>query len=183
MHYGSWRDGLFDCCRHGAFHGHLWLGMCFPLCLLGQVATRTGIWNEILPNGMSAYRFFFGMTVVLTITSFISGSISRTYGVDEDPEAPVPFGPSIVLGICHLFQFILAVVSLLATIQLRRSIRKTYNIPASNDLEDVCCSCCCQSCTICQLARHTADYNAVDAELCTETGLPIHATTNTMIDV
>lgn len=142
------------------------------------MATRTGIWND---QGISIYRLFFGMTVLLMLTSTMSSSIQSTYGLNDDEEASIPFGPSVILGICQMIQLILGLIGLIATMRLRRNIRKTYNIPASNDLEDCCCACCCQSCTICQLARHTADYTTVDAELCTETGLP--ARTSTMMEV
>jgi Cys-rich protein (TIGR01571 family) len=155
--------------------------MCFPLCLLGQVATRTGIWNERLqPYGISAYRLCFAITVLLMMTSAITRHIKHMYGLNDDDdyvrvvdeqEPEIPFLPLVILFLCRCTLFALSMFALVATCQVRQHIRATYNIPASHPVEDFCCACCCQSCTICQMARHTADYNAVDAELCSETGL------------
>jgi Cys-rich protein (TIGR01571 family) len=170
---GSWRDGVCDCCRHGLFHRHLWLGMCFPLCLLGQVATRTGIWNERLqPYGISAYRLCFAITVLLTMTGAIAKYIEHMYDPNDDdyyvravdeqePEPSIPFLPSVILFLCRCTVFALGMLACVATCQVRQHIRATYNIPASHPVEDFCCGCCCQSCTICQMARHTADYKRI----------------------
>ena len=37
--------------------------------------------------------------------------------------------------------------------------------------EDMCCSLCCGPCTLCQMARHTADYEKYPASCCTDDGL------------
>jgi Cys-rich protein (TIGR01571 family) len=57
----------------------------------------------------------------------------------------------------------------------RNRLRRTYNIGADNGdhcLGDCCCAYWCNACSICQMARHTADYrNTHRARCCTETGL------------
>jgi hypothetical protein len=123
----------------------------------------------------------------------VAGSIKTTYHIDDDDDdddvieynnnpavealrMPIPFVPALLLFLCQLVQFLLGLFCLVAVILIRRHVRKVYKIPACHDvLEDAFCACCCQSCTICQLARHTADYNTVDAELCSETGLAPHS--------
>ncbi|KAL7581038.1 hypothetical protein ACA910_005843 [Epithemia clementina (nom. ined.)] len=62
---------------------------------------------------------------------------------------------------------------LFITIRTRAAIRSRYAIPEKNCLgcEDLCCSLFCGGCTICQMARHTADYHKYRSSCCTETGL------------
>jgi hypothetical protein len=35
---GSWKSGLFACCKYGCFHPALLCGWCFPTILMGQVS-------------------------------------------------------------------------------------------------------------------------------------------------
>jgi Cys-rich protein (TIGR01571 family) len=205
-HYGSWRDGIFDCCRHGFFHPHLWMGICFPFCLLGQVATRTGFWSEPLRQlsssssslpiraiTISPFRLFFAVTVVYMLANSIAHSIKKTYGRDDDDDVveydpdeavPIPFVPATLLFLCQSLQFGLTIFCFVAVVLIRRHVRKMYKIPAGHDVwEDICCACFCQSCSICQMARHTADYHTVDAELCSETGLAEYTTISTVMQV
>jgi Cys-rich protein (TIGR01571 family) len=60
-----------------------------------------------------------------------------------------------------------------ATSSTRASIREKYMIREHRcyDLEDCICATFCMPCTICQMARHTADYTKYEAACCTETGL------------
>jgi Cys-rich protein (TIGR01571 family) len=203
-HYGSWRDGLFDCCRHGFFHPHLWMGFCFPFCLLGQVATRTGFWSEPLRQlsssslpfrtiAISPFRLFFAITVLYMVAHAIAHSIKKTYGRDDDDDVveydpdealPIPFVPATLLFLCQLLQYGFGIFCLVTVVLVRRHVRKMYKIPAAHDvLEDICCGCFCQQCTICQMARHTADYHTVDAELCSETGLAPYTTMTAVMHV
>lgn len=60
-----------------------------------------------------------------------------------------------------------------ATSATRASIREKYMIREHRfyDLEDCCCATFAMPLTICQMARHTADYTRYEAKCCTETGL------------
>jgi Cys-rich protein (TIGR01571 family) len=192
-HYGSWRDGIWDCCRHGFFHPHLWMGCCCRFCLLGQVAGRLpDLWTSLpgtVANRISPFRLFFAITVVAFMAQLLAGIIQLVIQIDDDDDdvieynkpaeatLRIPFVPAFLLFLCQLVHWLLGLFCFVAVILIRRHVRKVYKIPACHDvLEDVFCACCCQSCTICQLARHTADYNTVDAELCSETGLAPHHT-------
>jgi Cys-rich protein (TIGR01571 family) len=55
----------------------------------------------------------------------------------------------------------------------RAYIRRKYNIPEGfcGPCDDFCCSFWCGTCSVCQMARHTADYASFPAACCTETGL------------
>jgi len=63
--------------------------------------------------------------------------------------------------------------SIYATTATRASIREKYMIQEHRcyDLEDFFCATFVMPCTICQMARHTADYTRHEAVCCTETGL------------
>jgi Cys-rich protein (TIGR01571 family) len=52
-------------------------------------------------------------------------------------------------------------------------VRRKYSIPEGccGPCDDICCSFWCGTCSVCQMARHTADYANHPAACCTETGL------------
>ena len=56
----------------------------------------------------------------------------------------------------------------------RGSLREKYYIRESrfHDLEDCCCATFCLPCSVCQMARHTADYDEYEGVCCNDTGLP-----------
>ena len=184
--YGAWRDGLFSCCKHGVGHVHLWLGFCFPWCMLGQIATRVGLFSSLarVTFGMSTFRMFFVATVVFCTADILSSCIQNAYADDGDDAASnnaIPTFPLVILSICQLVQCVLGIAGCVATIHTRQHVRDVYNIPATLPAEDVLCACCCSSCTICQMARHTTDYYKEDAEMCTETGLGADTMTTVIV--
>lgn len=71
----------------------------------------------------------------------------------------------IVLGSLFLL-FILS-----NTLRAREHMRKKYDIPASFPYEDACCAMLCNPCTVCQMARHSADYQRHLGACCTRNGL------------
>jgi Cys-rich protein (TIGR01571 family) len=56
----------------------------------------------------------------------------------------------------------------------RGSLREKYYIRESrfHDLEDCCCATFCLPCSVCQMARHTADYDGMEGVCCNDSGLP-----------
>merc|ERR1719291_736732 len=64
------------------------------------------------------------------------------------------------------------------TKSVRESIRNKYQIPEENcegnceGVEDCMCATFCMPCAICQMGRHTADFDTYRATCCTSTGLP-----------
>jgi Cys-rich protein (TIGR01571 family) len=74
----------------------------------------------------------------------------------------------------QLLGFVIFLFTLYLLTRTRMYVRDLYNIPGS------CCADCCTSfwcppCSVCQMARHTADYHAYGSVCCTETGLPDQA--------
>lgn len=60
------------------------------------------------------------------------------------------------------------------TRNVRGSIRNKYQIPEDRCLgcEDCMCATFCMPCTICQMGRHTADFDTYRGTCCTKSGLP-----------
>jgi len=150
---GGWKNGLCDCCIHGCCHAHFWLGLCFPQCLLAQVMVRLDL--DMLgqprpPTGTPNSAFT--TMVVLTVVWLISHGIP-------------------VLGAILSYPFFIYL--LLATCWVRQSVRQRYAIPEQDckGCEDFCCAFCCGKCAICQMARHTANYETEPSQCCTNDGL------------
>jgi Cys-rich protein (TIGR01571 family) len=75
--------------------------------------------------------------------------------------------------LCGLVGQITILLGWIATCIARKSIRNKYHIAAGacGCCEDCCCAYWCHLCTLCQLARHTADYRVHEAYCCNPTGL------------
>jgi Cys-rich protein (TIGR01571 family) len=154
--FGRWRDGLCDCCAFGCCHPMFCLTFwCFP-CSLGQVLHRMKINANGKPTAdgkypaTSAFKILFGLAILVCILQIIISFVG------------INVGGYVSLGFA-LYCFLL-------TMSLRSKVREQYNIPGSC-CEDCCCSFWCLHCTICQLARHTADFKTHPAGCCTDKGL------------
>jgi Cys-rich protein (TIGR01571 family) len=130
----------------------------------------------------SAFKVMFILyAVYIFVVNIILGPVIRNNEADthdedgneipdaEDDEGWVR-GLKVVRGTI-IFVFFLFI--LLVTIRARGYIRRKYSIPEQScpGCEDCCCSFWCSTCTICQMLRHTADYQKYQAGCCTETGL------------
>jgi len=154
---GGWKNGLCDCCIHGCCHAHFWLGLCCPQCLLAQVMVRLDLDMVGDPRPAAAARTPNGAFTTMTILTFVV-VIARTI--------PQLFGFISILFVIYL---------LIATLGVRQYIRRRYAIPEQNckGCEDFCCTCFCIKCIICQMARHTANYETEPSKCCTNDGLKI----------
>jgi Cys-rich protein (TIGR01571 family) len=97
------------------------------------------------------------------------------YGTNTtNPTGDIPTSFYVFYFVQHALVFAFFLYSLIITIKTRYYIRKKYAIRTQNcdeSLEDCCCSCWCHGCTVCQMARHTADYDTYSARCCSSTGL------------
>ena len=182
---GRWRDDLCDCCKVGCCHAQCWLTFfCSPVAL-GQIMSRMKLdWMASPLNGrsptMSAFKVmlitFIVYQAVDTGLSYTVAPYSPMYDADTQtyvaPEnVPDWVGPvdGIRQGLSLLYSFFVLVV----LIRTRSHIRHKYQIPehTCKGCEDCCCSFWCGACTVCQMARHTADYSTYSASCCSDTGL------------
>lgn len=185
---GRWRDGLFDCLSLGICHSQCWLTFCCRPIALGQVMTRMKLdWSATPLNGRQAVLSAFK---VMVLTFVVYMAIDTTFDVvlfpyftGEYDEATgefvipqnIPTWATSLDMIQQFFSLIYAIFILVILMRTRAHIREKYQIPEENcqGCEDCCCSIFCSACTICQMARHTADYSqqGYSASCCSETGL------------
>mmetsp|Transcript_13364 Transcript_13364/g.20263 ORF Transcript_13364/g.20263 Transcript_13364/m.20263 type:complete len:136 (+) Transcript_13364:2-409(+) len=90
---------------------------------------------------------------------------------------PAGFIPSTSDWVAAAFiNLLMAFFSIWVVSATRASIRAKYYIPEYQcyDVEDVMCATFCMPCTICQMGRHTADYDTYVGLCCSRTGMPGH---------
>jgi Cys-rich protein (TIGR01571 family) len=133
--------------------------------------------------GMSAFKTLFIIAVAYWVVSSVLG-IAITSGNDTTTTTDINTGEKTdettteswaeglavvrtIIGIVYTVFFLFV-----ATLT-RAYIRRKYNIPngCCGPCDDFCCSFWCGTCSVCQMARHTADYATYPAACCTETGL------------
>jgi Cys-rich protein (TIGR01571 family) len=95
-------------------------------------------------------------------------------GEMEHEDDQLSKGAETVKSIESNVGLLLSILLIVLILRTRMYIRNIYSIPG-NCCKDCCAAFWCSMCTVCQMARHTADYYAYDAACCTETGLPDHA--------
>ena len=194
---GRWRDGLCDCCNHGCCHPQFCLTFWCTPCALGQVLTRMKLNACANPKqaaveaGCTAFQILFAVQVASILFNIAVSSVVNYY-IDDDYattvnddimyyEQDLPGWVDALSYVRSAVAFGLYVFLLLLTCRLRRYVRNKYQIPENTccckegggcrGCEDFCCAFWCQTCSICQIARHTADYYRYKAGCCTGDGL------------
>eukprot|EP00542_Grammatophora_oceanica_P010824 CAMPEP_0194043114 /NCGR_PEP_ID=MMETSP0009_2-20130614/14799_1 /TAXON_ID=210454 /ORGANISM="Grammatophora oceanica, Strain CCMP 410" /LENGTH=730 /DNA_ID=CAMNT_0038687219 /DNA_START=34 /DNA_END=2226 /DNA_ORIENTATION=+ len=175
---GRWRDRLCDCTKFGMTHPTLLNGLFCPLLLLGQVMTRVNYDFSGRPifakKRSNAY-----MTMWLIIMFWILMNIAIWFGFNYKWSKSIPLSIEDYLA-ATLVNLAGVVFSIYATMNTRAGLREKYMIREYRcyDVEDLCCAACCLPCTVCQMARHTASYDHVDATCCSDTGIAAKGNNN-----
>lgn len=171
---GAWRDGAMDCFTDGVFHS-LFLNALFVPCIaLGQIMTRTGLdWRGRPANKLVSSFSCMNMTVLLMF--WLAMNVSACFMIRVAWEQGRILGPEYY-GPIILFDIFVLVYMVCLTKTVRGSIRNKYQISdeTCGRLQDCMCATFCMPCTICQLGRHTADFDTYRASCCSSTGLPQH---------
>jgi Cys-rich protein (TIGR01571 family) len=171
---GRWRDGLFDCFKHGVFHPLLCNTIVCPLIALSQIMTRMGFdflgrpAHDIPKKGIWSTR---GMiNTILSFWVFLNGVVLVGMNVKRSNGFDVSSADLTALVIVNLVMLCYLVYTTMAT---RLSLRARYIIRESRfyDMEDGLSAACCLPCTISQMGRHTASYEDHDGVCCNDTGL------------
>jgi len=192
---GGWRDGVVDCFTDGICHP-LFLNSLFVPCskfwlillncswilvadryvslqvALGQIMTRNGLdWQGIPANKLVSSLSCTNMTVFLTFWLSINASAAVMLRISWD-RLHVVFVEHWIPLVCFNAFFLIYFIYL--TLNVRRSIRNKYQIQEGSceGAEDCLCATFCLPCTICQMGRHTSDYDTYRATCCNATGLP-----------
>jgi Cys-rich protein (TIGR01571 family) len=138
--------------------------------------------NPCASTGMSAFKTLFLLAVAYWVVFSVLGIIALS-GTDVTTTTNPYTGEisyqttfeSWVYGI-YVVRTITGVAYgvffLIVATLTRACIRRKYNIPESccGPCDDFCCSFWCGTCSVCQMARHTADYANYPAACCSETG-------------
>lgn len=168
---GHWKDGLFSCCSDGICHPALCCGFWCSQIGMGQVMQRLNLSWLGIPGPEVATRNTFRVVLTLVFCYIIYG---MALSLIANPDGSQPNLISI-LNIVGAVLFTLW--SIFALCKTRESVRGKYSIPEARCIgcEDVCCSIFCSCCTVCQMLRHTGEYETYQATCCTETGLTVDA--------
>lgn len=173
---GRWRDGLFDCFDVGFCHAQFWLAIfCRPVAL-GQILTRMKLdWSGTPIHDkkifLSAFKVMLIAFIIYSVMDTALDMLLYPYLTGEYEDVPSWAMP---LDAAHqILKMSYGVFVLVITVRARHYIRKKYQIPEEScqGCEDCCCAFFCSVCTVCQMARHTADYQEYKASCCSETGL------------
>lgn len=169
---GAWRDSGRDCFNDGILHPLFLNTLCFPCIALGQIMTRTGLdWQGEPSNKLVSSLSCANMTVLLTFWLAMNASAAFMFRVAWERGRQLGLETYAILV---LFNFFILVYMINLTRKVRESIRNKYQIPEEGctGLEDCLCATFCMPCAICQMGRHTADFDTYRATCCTKTGLP-----------
>lgn len=139
---------------------------------LGQIMTRVGLdWQARPSNKLVSSLSCTNMTVFLCFWAAMDLSAALMFKVrwQRGQDLGIDYyAPIMVLNMLFLFHLLKLVKN------TRESIRDKYQIPESTCIgcEDCMCATFCMSCTICQMGRHTADFDTYNGNCCSRTGLP-----------
>mmetsp|Transcript_20975 Transcript_20975/g.27062 ORF Transcript_20975/g.27062 Transcript_20975/m.27062 type:complete len:569 (+) Transcript_20975:151-1857(+) len=173
---GHWRDNIYDCFSQGICHPMFLTTIFCPLISLGQIMTRTRMTWTGTPGPIVETRMTFtSMWIILfsyiTLNLvFIALPLTRDSPFRDAETGDVDWldaGPVLAVNLAFVLY------CWCVTARTRASIKDKYAIEDTcGPLEDCLCAGFCQPCTICQMGRHTADYDTFRASCCTATGLP-----------
>jgi Cys-rich protein (TIGR01571 family) len=170
---GQWRDGICDCCTHGVCHAQLCFTFCFGAWALGQVMTRLNLNALGKPartrlRGLTSPFYILGLVVVTASFVVIPYYISLLENISlmENPSQQPSLAFMLILYPAVIYMLVLHT-------RTRNLLRRKYKIGTSYGcIGDCCCAYWCGCCSMCQMARHTADYrHHHKARCCSETGL------------
>jgi len=177
---GKWRDGPCDCFSYCCRPVCLNTWFCSS-CLLGQVMSRVGLNTFGEPTTAQLARNTFCRVVAIVATIFVlRGAIGASFptkkicpdNIEDDFFCSDEFVNPNVNTLDVFLQGLLGLYILIIIYRTRSAIRKKSGI-VGNGCEDCLCASFCSLCTIGQMARHTADYDALDDDCCSFNGLRV----------
>jgi Cys-rich protein (TIGR01571 family) len=169
---GYWKDDLSNVCKYGWCHGVVCNTIFFPLITLGQIQTRINLdflGRERFGSEARSNRFMMVTVIAFWIATNIALFAACNWKWSRGMELSFADGAAICLINLSMYAF-----TVFVTQATRSSLREKFMIREERcfDLEDLVCSAACLPCTICQMARHTANYDDYEAVCCSKTGLP-----------
>jgi Cys-rich protein (TIGR01571 family) len=175
---GRWRDGIFDCFIIEPIHSQCCLTYCLPDIALGQIMSRLNLTScgnpSNTPRSERGYcqPFYIMYIIVFSILffNFVNFQASIIASAMSASPDKVSFNPNI-LNILVTYAAVIYII--VVHTKTRNQLRRKYRIGTDQScLGDCCCATFCSAYSICQMARHTAEYHHTHrARCCTETGL------------
>lgn len=172
---GAWRDGLFSFLKFGIFHPLVLNALFLPLIAVGQIMSR----NHLTWFGDYGYRFqttsiHTNMMMLVLFWGILNIIFLFVIGVTLQRGHLPHYFDYVALALVNIGMLVFSIIAVGKT---RTGIRARYHIPTSlpcsNGLaEDYLCATFCMPCTICQMGRHSADFDRYRAVCCSGTGLP-----------
>lgn len=174
---GGWRDRLCDCGIYGFCHAVVVTTLCCPLLTLGQIMSRVSFDFLGRPLAKGDSSTFGVMGSIVTMWVLVNLFVIGAYNYKWSQHLTLSTADIAALGFVNVVMLVYAIYAVAAT---RSSIREKFMIREQRcyDLEDCCCATFCMPCTVCQMARHTADYNRQEAVCFSSTGLPDDASSS-----
>ena len=173
---GHWKDSASDVCKYGPCHPSLWHGLFCPLFGLSQIGHRVHLdfLGRSRPPGDETKTRYTNRAMALTVTGFWAfTNIALFAGYNYKWYSGLELSAGD-LSAFALINFAMFGFTVFVTQSTRYSIREKFMIREERcyDLEDLMCATFCLPCTVCQIARHTANYDSYEAVCCSKSGLP-----------
>ncbi|GKY93072.1 hypothetical protein MPSEU_000275500 [Mayamaea pseudoterrestris] len=165
---GSWKDGLFDCCRFGPCHPSFLHALFCPQILMAQVLTRLKM--NWLGDRAPEHEWTRTFWRVLVIVGFYAAWNLLSPAFDDDDDTS--FSHNVMY---RSVDWTFAIYTLFVLSKLRRQVRLLFDIPIQyrvlGQWEDCCLSFWCGLCVVSQVARQTCEYEEQQAACWSPTGL------------
>jgi len=168
---GEWRDGLFDCFRNGPCHPMVLMSAFFPIIAIAQVMTRMKLTWKGEYGGSPEEIGSTYMKLVRIYLAFLITSVAYNIAFPSSSDGMPATG--LIPFLYQVYSITIWVYTIIVISRTRSIIRAQNSIPEKNfsGCEDVVCATFCHCCTIAQLGRHTANYDAVKATFFTSDGV------------
>ena len=197
---GYWKDGMTNACRHGCCHVSIWNAVFCPLskcqqclsevvvnarsthiCFASLIVALAQIGQRIqldflgrTEHPQSEHPYYSNRTMMCIVILFwltVNCALIVGYCYKWEHDLEVSFADYSALALINLAMI---GFTIFVTQSTRYSLREKFMIREERcyDLEDVVCSSFCLPCVVCQMQRHTANYNEYKAVCCSKTGLP-----------
>ncbi len=194
----EWRDGLWDIFAHGVFHPHLFLSFVAPICkyktalasssdmlidsvnllnvfpsspkvALGQVMTRLKL-NWVGASSCTNADTLQIFQKIGTLVGCLAAIDITTISLSTCLLHIIPGLVEFLLFVCVMANFCFYGFCVFITGNTRKYLRGIYNINDTAE-SDYLLAAFYMPFTIAQMLRHTADYNSLQARICTPSGL------------
>lgn len=175
-----WKDGLFDCLKHGPFHPMLLNSLFCPLLGLSQVMSRLRLdfTGKKLTDRTPRRGLWSTRRIMVSIIFFwLAMNVAIIFGFEYKLHNFVHLSSADIASLI-LVNGLMMFFTVYATMNTRYNLREEYHIGAGrlgSRTEDFAISAFCLPLSIAQMGRHTASYEEHRGVCCHETGIDIEA--------